>query len=75
MFNRIRASAVGSDEHQQLNVFGQRPVERMVRDDVSFAPIRNPYEALQQAAERFSEGKGVFSNAPTQKKSLDQKSD
>lgn len=39
---------------------GQRSTQRMVKDEVVFAPARDPYADLARASERLSQGKSVF---------------
>lgn len=41
-------------------VFGSTPVQKLVKDEVIFAPVKNPYEALNEAAKRLSAGESIF---------------
>ncbi|HZV97368.1 MAG TPA: hypothetical protein VFF74_00100 [Methylophilaceae bacterium] len=56
MFARKQSSGVNETQ----DVFGTSPVQRLVKDEVAFAPAPNPYSALQKAAERLQSGKSVF---------------
>lgn len=42
------------------DVFGSFTVQRIVKDEVAFSPIPNPYNALQKAVNRLQSGKSVF---------------
>lgn len=66
----FQASALA--QHQRESVFGVKPVQRLVKEVVSFRPASNSVEkAVQQAAERISQGKSLFVSdafAKTQKR-------
>jgi hypothetical protein len=42
------------------NVFGSFTVQRIVKDEVAFAPTPNPYNSLQKAVNRLQSGESVF---------------
>ncbi len=54
----MRFNSLGSTPSNEI--FGSMPVQRLVKDEVIFAPAKNPYEALNKAAERLSAGESVF---------------
>lgn len=41
-------------------LFGLRPVQVMVRDEVLVSPAQNPFAALRSANEKLSAGKSLF---------------
>ena len=53
-------SAFAPSRETDTQTLGQRAQQRMVKDEVVFAPPRDPYLALVQASRRLVEGKSVF---------------
>ena len=42
------------------NIFGANNVQKIVKDEMAFAPTPDSYQYLVDAAERFHAGKSVF---------------
>jgi hypothetical protein len=52
------------------DVFNTSTVQRLVKDEVAFAPVQNPYLALQKAVDRLQSGKSVFFESVTEAEEL-----
>ncbi len=51
-----------SDSNGCEFLFGSSNTQKLVKDEVAFAPTPESYQYLQIAAERFQAGKSVFFN-------------
>lgn len=52
------------------DAFKTSTVQRLVKDEVAFAPAQNPYLALQKAVDRLQSGKSIFFESATEAEEL-----